>query len=67
MDEKEKRRLRQRSDSAKVVPVIEVITVIGNGMQENPYTTITEYWSLDGKLLAVRDPDREQPEEHRSY
>lgn len=44
-----------KSDSAKVMQVIQVQTVTGQGTEENPYRCIIEYWSLDGKLLAVQE------------
>lgn len=46
---------KQKSSSAKVVEVIEVATVTGKGTAEHPFQNIIEYWSLDGKLLAVTE------------
>lgn len=48
--------IRKRSIRAKVIQVIVVDTVVGNGSQESPYTSIKEYWSLDGQLLATSAP-----------
>ena len=45
-----------RSRSVKVVEVVQVVTTKGNGTDEDPNRVITEYWSLDGELLAVVDP-----------
>lgn len=47
---------KHKSDAVKMIKVIEVKTVIGNGERENPFRCITEYWSLNGRLLAVDDP-----------
>ncbi len=43
-------------NSARVIKVIEVITRAGKGTQEDPNRLVTQYWSLDGKLLATVDP-----------
>lgn len=50
-----KSRLTRRSDGAKVIKVVEVKTWVGRGTDEEPYQSITEYWSLSGELLAVRE------------
>lgn len=42
--------------SAKLVEVIEVTTTYGKGTDENPFRSVTEYWSTKGFLLAVNDP-----------
>ena len=42
--------------SAKVIEVIEVVTKAGRGTEQDPTRIITEYWSKEGKLLAVSDP-----------
>lgn len=43
-------------DTCKVIQVIETtLTRRGNGVDE-PIRVITQYWSLDGKLLAEVDP-----------
>jgi len=41
---------------AAVVSVIEVMTYRGIGSDDDPRREIIEYWSPDGKLLAVNDP-----------
>ncbi len=42
--------------SAKVILVIETsLELRGNGV-DDPYRRVTQYWSLDGKLLAEVDP-----------
>lgn len=51
----------QHSCSARVVEVIEVRGCVGKGTEENPNRIITEYWSKDGNLLAVNDPQVTAP------
>ena len=36
----------------------------GNGTPENPFRTITQYWSLDGQLLAEVDAWKEAQSRH---
>ena len=45
-------------DEAKVIQVIETtLTRLGDGKSaETSIRVITQYWSLDGKLLAEVDP-----------
>lgn len=43
--------------SARVVKVIEMKASAGSGTAEDPKRIITEYWSADGRLLAVNDPE----------
>lgn len=45
--------MEKRSSSARVISVVEVKTFIGNGTSDSPYQAVTEYWSLQGELLAV--------------
>ena len=47
-------------DTAKLIQVIET-TILrrGDGTKENPIRFITQYWSIDGILLAEVDPHRE--------
>ena len=42
--------------SAKLVKVIEAKITRGSGKEGDPYREVTQYWSLDGKLLAEVDP-----------
>lgn len=41
----------------KVISVIEVKTIAGEGTPDNPTRNITQYWDMDGNLLAVADPE----------
>lgn len=45
-------------DGVKLIQVIEVNSIFGDGTNEeghSPIRSITEYYSLDGKLLATVD------------
>ena len=44
-----------QSRRARVIEVIEVKTARGKGTDKDPMRIIAEYWSKDGKLLAVND------------
>lgn len=46
----------KRSEKAELIEVIVVKTSAGNGTEEDPNRFISEFWSKDGKLLAVADP-----------
>jgi hypothetical protein len=41
--------------SAKVIQVIVTEVHRGDGVPGNPSRLITQYWTLDGELLAERD------------
>lgn len=41
--------------SAKVITVIETVSVIGSGTPEDPLRHMIRYWNLEGELLAERD------------
>ncbi len=42
--------------SAQVISVIRTESKAGAGTEEDPNRIVTQYWSTDGKLLAVHDP-----------
>ncbi len=42
-------------ESVKLIPVIETKCTRGAGTSANPIRLVTQYWSLDGKLLAEND------------
>lgn len=49
---------------AKVIQVIETDVTRGKGVEGDPIRGVTQYWSLDGDLLAESDPvvtDRPTP------
>lgn len=59
MEQMDNKTVRPRgTDSVRVISVVEVTTTVGDGMPGNPMRTMTEYWSLSGARLAVRDSYR---------
>ena len=44
-------------NSVKVIKVIEVKAKRGLGIEKDPVREITQYWDIEGNLLAERDPD----------
>lgn len=44
--------------SAKRVPVIVVVFKRGLGIETDPVRLVTQYWSMDGCLLAECDPEQ---------
>lgn len=42
--------------SAQVIQVIRTESKAGAGTEDDPNRIVTQYWSTDGKLLAVHDP-----------
>lgn len=44
------------TDSAKVIQVIETTSLRGTGSEDDKCRPVTQYWSLDGNLLAENDP-----------
>ena len=43
--------------AAKLIQAIEVDEVRGDGTERDPYRRVAAYYSADGNLLAVSDPD----------
>ncbi len=43
------------TDNAKAIEVIETISLLGKGTQEDPVRYIYQYWDFQGNLLAQRD------------
>lgn len=44
------------TDSARLVQVIETKSIRGTGNEEDLCREVTQYWDLDGNLLAESDP-----------
>lgn len=44
-------------NSVKVIKVIEVKAKRGLGIEKDPVREITQYWDMDGNLLAESDSD----------
>lgn len=42
----------QETKSARVIQVIETVSLAGDGTDESPLYEVHQYWSPDGKLLA---------------
>ena len=55
----EKGNERMSMDTARVIQVIETTLLRRGDGKDTPLRGITQYWSLDGKLLAEVDPIRE--------
>lgn len=52
--------------SVEVVKLIQVCALRGAGVDGDPVREVVQYWSLDGKLVAERDPSTRSPEEEAS-
>lgn len=51
----------QETKSARVIQVIETVSLAGDGTDESPLYKVHQYWSPDGKLLAKSGyPEMEQ-------
>lgn len=51
----------QKIKSARVIQVIETVSLAGDGTDESPLCEVHQYWSPDGKLLAKSgSPETEQ-------
>ena len=46
----------QETKSARVIQVIETVSLAGHGTDTNPVYEVHQYWTLDGDLLAKNDP-----------
>lgn len=44
------------TDSAKVIQVIETISIRGRGTEDDPVRAVKQFWSFEGELLAENDP-----------
>lgn len=42
----------QKTKSARIIQVIETVSLAGDGTEAHPVYELHQYWSLDGKLLA---------------
>lgn len=50
------------TDFARVIQVIETVSVRGKGTEEDMCRPVKQYWSFDGELLAENDPCSEEKE-----
>ena len=46
----------QETKSARVIQVIETVSLAGDGTDTNPVYEVHQYWTLDGDLLAESKP-----------
>ncbi len=46
-------RILRGVNKAKIVPVIKVEAVIGDGTEKDPVRIVIQYWDLKGQLLFV--------------
>lgn len=44
---------RMPTRSARIIPVIETIAVMGAGTEEDPVYELKQYWDLDGRLVGI--------------
>lgn len=44
------------TDCAKVIQVVETISIRGNGSDTDPVRAVKQFWSFEGELLAENDP-----------
>ena len=55
--EQEQKIIRHRgTDSAKVIQVIETISLRGNGTDSDPLRAVKQIWNFNGDLIAENDP-----------
>lgn len=47
-------RRKKGTHTAKVITVIETVTYVGAGTEEDPIQQLHQYWSMDGVQLAAR-------------
>lgn len=43
------------TDKAKVIQVIQTVSIIGAGTEKDPIRYIYQYWDFKGNLLASKD------------
>lgn len=48
--------IQRTSMTCKLIEVIQAYVTRGRGTPENPYRTVTQFWSKEGELLAENDP-----------
>jgi hypothetical protein len=47
--------IQRGTDKAKVIKVIQTISLLGEGTKENPVRYLYQYWDFKGNLLAKHD------------
>lgn len=56
----------QKTKSARVIQVIETVSLAGDGTDVHPVYELHQYWSMDGKLLAKSDSPEPEIEQNLS-
>lgn len=52
-----KKAVRPRgTDSARVIQVIETMSLRGSGEERDPVRAVKQFWAFDGSLIAESDP-----------
>ena len=54
-------------DEVSFIQVVKVRSVFGAGIEDDPFRTIIQYWSLEGKLLATSDPWLEEENKKKDF
>lgn len=49
-------KIPREAKAARVIQVIETVTLAGDGTDAHPVYEVRQYWTLDGELLAKNDP-----------
>jgi len=49
-------KIPREAKAARVIQVIETVTLAGDGTDAHPVYEVRQYWSLDGKPLAKSNP-----------
>lgn len=43
-------------ENVKIVPMVTVEAKVGDGTENNPVRSVTQYWNTDGEMVAEKDP-----------
>jgi len=50
-----------------LIQVVRVNSTVGEGIEDDPFRTIIQHWSLEGKLLATSDPWLEEENKKKDF
>lgn len=53
------------TDTAKVIQVIETVSLRGKGTEEDPCRVVHQYWTFEGEMLAENDPCEDEKKKRR--
>ena len=48
-------------NNAKVIQVIQTVSVKGNGTELDPCREVIQYWDFEGNLIVTKDPLKMDP------